>query len=238
MENVRIRTTQNVEIEYQLASLGDRVLATLLDYLFFFAYLIIIGIITSIAGIGNNWGPGLSMAVFLPILLYSLVCETFFQGRSFGKMVLKIQVVKLDGTPPHFSNYLLRWALTLIDSVVSFGIVAILSIIINGKGQRLGDMAAGTTVIRLKQKNTIHDTILKTIDPGYIPVFKEATYLTDHDVSIIKEVLEFSKKSNNQSAFLKLAQKIKQTLGVNTDLTDIQFLETIIADYNHLYSEK
>lgn len=238
MENVRIRTTQNVEIEYQLASLGDRVLATLLDYLFFFAYLIIIGIITSIAGIGNDWGPGLSMAVFLPLLLYSLVCETFFQGRSFGKMVLKIQVVKVDGTPPRFSNYLLRWALTLIDSVVSFGIVAILSIIINGKGQRLGDMAAGTTVIRLKQKSTIHDTILKTIDPEYIPVFKEAIHLTDHDVSIIKEVLEFSKKSNNQSAILKLAQKIKQTLGVSTDLTDMQFLETIIADYNHLYSEK
>ena len=239
MDHVKIRTAQNVNIEYELASVGDRILATLIDYLFFLAYIILlIFIIQGMEYSGlENFATGFLIIMCIPVILYDLLCETFFQGKSFGKMIMKIQVVKLDGTAARFSNYLLRWILRIIDTRLFFGAIALLVIIINGKGQRIGDIAASTTVIKLKPKATLKDTILKTISPDYIPVFKEVVKLTDQDVAIIKEVLTFSIKNNNQAALLKLSQKIRQTLGVTTDLPDRQFLETVIADYNHFYFE-
>lgn len=235
MDHVRIQTTQNVEIEYPLASVGDRILATLLDFAFFMAYGILIVIILSFSG--SRMSNVVAILLYLPVLLYSLLCETFFQGKSFGKMIMKIQVVKLDGTQARFSDYLLRWLFRIVDLFLFSGLVALLTIIISGKGQRIGDLVASTTVIKFKQK-TIDDTILKKIVPDYQLVFQEVSRLTDHDIAIIKEVLAFSVKNNNQEAILKLAAKTKQTMGILTDLPPQQFLETVIQDYNHFYFEK
>src|SRR6185295_8970600 len=125
MDTVRVQTTQNVEIEYPLASVGDRVLATLLDFIFFFAYALFILIITGSFGSGATQHVGILIVAGFPILLYSLLCETFFQGKSFGKMIMKIQVVKLDGTQARFSDYLLRWLLRIADIFLLFGVVAL-----------------------------------------------------------------------------------------------------------------
>jgi uncharacterized RDD family membrane protein YckC len=215
MENVRIQTTQNVDIEYHLASIADRILATLLDFVFFVAYYLLFLLILSFFGTISENRAVVSIA-FLPIMLYSLLCETFFQGKSFGKMIMKIQVVKLDGTQAGFGNYLLRWVLRVID-IYFWGMVALIVIIINGKGQRLGDIAAGTTVIKLKHRTTIQDTILKNIIPDYTIVFKSVSLLTDTDVAIIKDVFEFSKKHGNKEAIQKLSLKTQQTMGITTD---------------------
>src|ERR1035437_516074 len=98
MDNIRIQTTQNVDIEYEVASIGDRILATLLDYLFFIAYFLLVVLIASL----TSWAVFESIAIIsllaLPILFYDLVCEVFFQGKSFGKMIMKIKVVMLNGT--------------------------------------------------------------------------------------------------------------------------------------------
>jgi uncharacterized RDD family membrane protein YckC len=239
MENVRIQTTQNVDIEYQLASVGDRILATVIDFLFFFVYILVLAIIADLTGAGNvAENRGVAAIAFLPLMLYNLLCELFFQGKSFGKMLMKIQVVKLDGTQAGFSNYLLRWLLRVVDILICQGVIALIVIIVNGKGQRLGDIAAGTTVIKLKQRTTIQDTILKNIKPDYTIVFKNVSLLTDNDVAIIKEVLEFSRKHDNYEAIQKLALKTQQVMGVTSDLSFVKFLETVIMDYNHYHFDK
>jgi hypothetical protein len=151
---------------------------------------------------------------------------------------MKIQVVKLDGSQPRFSNYLLRWILRIIDISLLFGAIALIVIVINGKGQRLGDIAAATTVIKLKQKATLQDTIFKPVATEYALVFKEVAKLNDRDISIIKDVLEFSLKNNNTAALQKLSQKTRQTMGVNSTLSAEQFLETVLDDYNHFHFGK
>ena len=164
MDNIKIQTTQNVDIEYEVASIGDRILATLLDYLFFLAYFLIIAVIASFTDGALFDSIALSVILVLPILFYDLVCEAVFQGRSFGKMIMKIKVVKLDGTQANFGAYLLRWLLRIIDTRLFSGVIALIAIVINGKGQRVGDMAAGTTVIKMKQKITLNDTILHKVN--------------------------------------------------------------------------
>ncbi|MDP1744328.1 MAG: RDD family protein [Bacteroidota bacterium] len=234
MDNIRIHTTQNVDIEYQLASIGDRILATLLDYLFFLAYFLLILLIAAL----TTWKIFDSMAIVsilvLPILFYDLICEVFFQGKSFGKMIMKIKVVMLDGTQANFGAYLLRWLLRIIDMRLFGGALALIAILINGKGQRIGDMAAGTTVIKMKQKVQLSDTIFNKLKPDYSLLFPEVSRLTDTDVAIIKEVMQVCVRSNNFEAIDKLVLKTKATMGVTSNLPHSQFLSAVIQDYNYL----
>lgn len=236
MENIRIQTTQNVDIEYELASIGDRILATLLDYLFFIAYFLLIMVVASL----TTWVFVESIAIlsllFLPILFYDLACETFFQGKSFGKMIMKIKVVKTDGTQANFGAYLLRWLLRIIDIRLFNGAIALITILINGKGQRIGDLAAGTTVIKIKQNKKLSDTIFNKLDSGYILTFTEVSKLSDNDVAIIKEVMKVCVQSNNYEAINKLVSKTKETMGVTSGIPHLQFLNTVIRDYNYLGS--
>jgi|APLak6261662433_1056034.scaffolds.fasta_scaffold00060_16 uncharacterized RDD family membrane protein YckC len=238
MDNIKIQTTQNVDIEYEVASIGDRILATLLDYLFFLAYFLIIAVIASFTKGALFDSIALVVILILPVLFYDLVCEAVFQGRSFGKMIMKIKVVKLDGTQANFGAYLLRWLLRIIDTRLFSGVIALIAIVINGKGQRVGDMAAGTTVIKMKQKITLNDTILNKVKSDYTIVFPEVYKLTDNDIDIIKDVMRVSLRTNNLGAIKKLAQKTKETMGVTVNLPDTQFLATVVQDYSQYSFDK
>ncbi len=232
MDNISIQTTQNVDIEYELASIGDRILATLLDYVFFFAYALVIVLFAMALGSVLEDNIWLIIIMFLPVLLYDLLCEMFFQGKSFGKMIMKIKVVKLDGTQAGFGAYLLRWLLRIIDTRLFSGGIALIAILANGKGQRIGDMAAGTTVIKMKQKVTISDTILNKVKSSYTIVFEDVSKLSDADIAIIKEVMQVALRTGNQQAIERLAKKTKETMGITTNLPHSQFLATVVQDYS------
>ena len=234
MDKIQIQTTQNVEIEYELASIGDRVLASLLDYVFFIIYFILF------AFIGNATGGFYNSTVFiilllLPVILYDLLCEIIFQGKSFGKMIMKIKVVKLDGTQATLPAYFLRWVLRVIDTVIFTPGVALLILVLNERGQRLGDMSAGTTVVKLKQKVFLHDTILmQQQKPEYVPAFPQVTRLNDSDVAIIKEVMMMAWRTQNYEALRKLTLKTKEVMGVTSQMDDMQFLNTVMQDYSNI----
>lgn len=234
MDNIRIQTTQNVEINYEVASIGDRILATLLDYLFFLAYfllVIFIGVLTK----GRLYDSiAVVSLIFLPILFYDLLCETFLQGMSFGKMIMKIKVVKIDGTQAGFGAYLLRWLLRIVDTRILSGVVALITILINGKGQRIGDIAARTTVIKLKQKVQLNDTIYNKVKTDYQVIYPQVSKLSDSDVAIIKDVVKVCIATNNHEALVKLAAKTKATMGIVTNVPDAQFLTTVLNDYNYI----
>lgn len=235
MDKIRISTTQNVTIDYTIASIGDRILAALLDYLLFLVYFIIIGyIISEIGGLENN--TYLSMLLFLPVFFYDLYCELFFNGQSFGKYILKIKVVKIDGSQPNLGSYLLRWIFRLIEGVIFFwGLVGLFTILINGKGQRLGDIAAKTAVIKIGNKIALQDTIYKKVATDYNVVFREAENLSEKDITIISEIFNYALKEGKFDVINQLADKTKTTLNIKTDLKSIAFLETIIKDFTHLY---
>src|SRR5687767_1400562 len=148
MQTIRVRTTQNVFIEYPLASIGDRVLAYLVDLAFLTSYSI--AVMVSLLALEieeDGWYLWLFLLT-LPWLFYSLLFEIFMNGQTPGKKFLKIQVVKLDGTPPSIGAYLLRWLFAVVD-LLFYGVVAIVVIASGGKGQRLGDVVAGTSVVKL-----------------------------------------------------------------------------------------
>ncbi len=236
MANLKINTTQNVNLDYNIVSIGERLLALLIDLFIFFLYFFIIDIITSFLDtvFSDNWTVmGLQSLLFLPIMFYSLYMHILFNGRTVGKMIVKTRVVKVDGHPVHWSNFMIRWMLRLVDLWLFFGSISILSILFSEKGQRLGDAAAGTVVISTKNKVKITHTILEEIEETYQPKFLTVTKLTDKDVRLIKETFFIAKRSSDYKTLKALRDKVETVIEAKSDLYDMQFIDTVLKDYNY-----
>ncbi|MBL7977834.1 MAG: RDD family protein [Bacteroidetes Order II. Incertae sedis bacterium] len=235
MSDLNIRTTQNISIHYKAASVGERIGAFIIDYLIQIIYLL--GIFTAMfRGIGDP--PRWMIILFLlPPVLYPLLTEYFLGGQTFGKKIVRIKVVRLDGREPTLGNFLLRWLLGFVENYASQGSLTLLTMLFNRKGQRMGDMAAGTTVVRVPKDITFAETIFEEVETIYSPVFPDAALLTDQEAGIIREVLKLSENKFADNApllVLKTRRKVEKKLGYQSSMEHIAFLETILKDYNHL----
>lgn len=233
MDTLKIDTSQNIEIEQPIASIGERISATILDMLFILSFIVIMALIAG--GLHYGW---IIYLVYIPIAVYSLVSELSMDGQSWGKKILKIKVVKIDGTPATFSSYFLRWVLRLIEILAMFGSLAMITIILNRKGQRLGDIAANTTVIRLRN-NSLKETIYTQIPDNYTVIYPEVSQLSTSDIYTIKEVLEILKsKTDKTEQKYSLAQKareaIERKLNIKANQKTGVFFQTLLRDYNFI----
>ncbi len=148
---------------------------------------------------------------------------------------MKIRVVKIDGYQAGFGDYMIRWVFRLID--VSFaGVVGLISMIVSKNNQRLGDIASGTAVISLKNNINISHTILENINEDYVPSFPQVIALSDNDMRIIKDNYTKAVKADDRQIISKLSDKIKSILKLEIDptkMTEKQFINVIIKDYNY-----
>ena len=232
MDNFQIETAQNVNIFHNVAGVGERIVAFLIDGLLIFAYYILITFIFSNFSIGDDNYFMVTMVMALPPFVYHLLWETFWNGRSPGKAVMKLRVVKIDGSKPVFSSYLLRWLLRLIDISLFFGGFALFTILLNGKGQRLGDLAAGTTVITEKKTISFAQTILADIPDGYVPSYPGVTVFKDSEMQTIKNVFQDAKRKGNHKVINSLSTKVSSVMNITPEETPIKFLDIVIKDYN------
>jgi uncharacterized RDD family membrane protein YckC len=246
MSTIEIQTAQNVNIEYPVASVGDRVVAAIIDQLIMIGYLITIillyiWILDLTGGSALYFPVAYFVILFLPVFFYHLLCETFLNGQSFGKKLMKMRVVKLDGTQAGIGSYFLRWILAPIDLYFTYGSVGLVTMLINGKGQRLGDLAANTTVVKLKAEAKLDDTILRATPVNYEVKYPQVSSLTDKDIAIVKAVLDMNYKNPDIFVYEKILQKTKAAIekktGITSTLRPITFLDTILKDYNYLLSE-
>ncbi len=241
MAKLQTETAQNVTIEQEVANIGERIGAFFIDGIIIFFYYILIILIVSTLKMKNDAFGILFIFLLLPIFFYSLLCETLMNGQSFGKKALKIKVAKLDGSQPTFGNYLIRWLFRIID-ISFYGLPAIITIAVNGKGQRIGDIVAKTSVISLKRNKNINETIYSETKDDYKIVYPEAEYLTDSDVNTIKEVLEHYKKAPSNAIGISMLKQtfeaVKKKTGAESQHVPAIFLETLIKDYNFIHKSK
>lgn len=235
MDKIGIETTQNVLFINEVASVAERLLAAILDYIVLGVYAIIIGMILS--GIHTD-SLAVQIILFLPTSFYHLVMEASNDGRSLGKMIMKIKVIRKDGAHPTLGNYLIRWIFRLVDVTLLLGGIAVVTIIFNGKGQRLGDIVANTTVIRTKQKANINDTLYVKVSDDYHVKYNEVERLSEEDIRIVKEVVSFFQKETTSQRAVHMAAKTKEQIMKKLNITTMEkatsFLKTIIKDYNYL----
>jgi len=236
MSNLAINTAQNVNLDYKLIGVGERFVAFLIDGLILLTYMTIMENLVNLSSIfdTDDWTRiGFQSLLMLPAFFYSVLCHIIFGGQTVGKMILKIKVVRLDGAPTQWHNLLVRWMLRIVDIWLFFASIGVLSILLSDKKQRVGDAAAGTIVISVKNNNKITSTILEDIDSNYQPVFNNVTLLTDKDVRIIKETFIISKKNNDYKTLTLLRNKVTSVLNIESNLYDVEFINTILKDYNY-----
>ncbi len=226
-------TNQNIEIKHELAGLGDRIVAFLIDVLIQGGFFFLIAIM--LAGAGAFDSTVFLVILYIPLMFYTLVFETFGNGQTPGKKARNIKVVKLDGGSPAFINYLLRWIVRPVD-IFLYGAVAMICIIMTKSGQRLGDILAGTTVARVRSKMTLDDVKSAQVE-GHEVKYPQVKQLNDKQIELIRKALLMRRDGHSGEGVKELAAKLKELLKIETQMRDVQFLHILIKDYEALVSE-
>ena len=233
MEQFQIETAQNISISQNTAHLGDRMLAYLIDSFVILAYTILIIwiLIAMDIDFGDMWA--LYLLLGLPAFLYYVLLETFMDGKTIGKSLMHIRVVKLDGSKPGFSSYFIRWILRIVDVVLTSGGLAVLTILIRGNGQRIGDIAAGTTVISEKKRVGLRDTLLRDLPEDYVPQYPQVTIFEDREMQTIKELYDQARRNGDHQIIVSLSERIKKVTEINTEAKPFDFVDKVIKDYSY-----
>ncbi len=239
MEKIAISTTQNIDIEYEIAGVGDRLIAALIDLFILVGYLIFSFSLIGIFGIvGVEPGTIIFIVMYLPVFVYEVLFESLMNGQTLGKRIRGIRVLSLDGSEAGTGSFIIRWVFRFIEIYASFGSIALVTLILSKKGQRLGDMAAGTAVVKIRNSSSLDETILTNLDNNYTPLFPQASELDHSDVEIIKEVLNTRPEDDvhgtlRNELMRKTRKAIENKLKISSEIDNKSFLSSILKDYNY-----
>lgn len=165
-----IVTPEAVLLEFAEAGLGSRALGFVVDLGVRLGILwaVLTGVSVAAPALGETFVVVVLIATgFAVLLVYPVVCETLWNGRTVGKMLVGLRVVTVEGAPVRFRHAAIRSALGLVDFLLGFGSIAILVSLTTRQSQRLGDLAAGTIVIRERQAGAYAQPIIFQAPQGW-----------------------------------------------------------------------
>ncbi len=261
MATVQINTAFNVGLDFEIAPFHKRLLAYFIDFLLLLIYLFAIKyILYDVFKFDVEHAVGLDILIIsLPMLFYSLITEVTMNGQTVGKKIMQIRVISLEGGEPTLGQFVLRWITKFFEwpflfgyiyassiSVIYYGfstcflgVFVMIIILITRKNQRLGDLAAGTTLVNATTNLGINDTIFVNVNAANYKVsFPEVMRLSDNDINTIKTVITQAYKTNNHTICMKVEYKVKEVLKVQSSLSSIDFLEKLLEDYNFLATKE
>ncbi len=242
MQTIDLKTTQNVTIEYELATLGERMLAVIIDLVTVgIGYFLLAALVTG--AFGSAWSD-VQVGIFgfiMPLacfLVYNFLFELLSHGQSLGKKALSIQVVRLDGEEPAPADYLLRAVFYFVDLLATAGILGGLLISSSPKRQRLGDMTAGTGVIKMRSANRfgLGDILRISSLEDYEPRYPAVRQFSEEDMLLIKNTIARYQRYTND-ANRRLLHDLANQLGLQLEApreetrNATEFLKTLIRDY-------
>ncbi len=241
MKTISFTTAQYVQIDYELASPIYRAVASFIDIIALLIYLSIAGAILgdNVFQMGQDGQAALSVFfIRLPWLLYSPIIEYFTNGRSLGKFIMGIRVVKANGETAGFREYFTRWIFRLID--IWIGGLGFLALLLSGttqKRQRLGDLMANTLVIRLRDSQTysLNDVLAIKNQSNHEPLYPNVIRFSDEDMLLIKStILRVNRFPNdeNRKFAIELAEETARLIGLEeVPKKRMEFLKAVLQDY-------
>jgi len=244
-----IATPEGVELALDLAGLGSRFTAGMIDLTI--KTVIVVGVVAAAIPL-SGLAAKIALAV-LPLLVYvgyDVLFETFGSGRTPGKRATGLRVLRADGGPEDGVSSLIRNVLRLIDGLPLSYVPGIVSILATKKNQRLGDLAAGTIVVRERQGG--RRPTERGAEPSFaavapvpapelerqpvaagVPSGYDLGGLTDSDASAVRAFLERRDRletAARQDVAFRLAEALRpKVAGPFHDLPPERFLEALDA---------
>lgn len=162
-DQINIDTPELVSIEMPLAGIGSRFIALLVDYLIWFAGLLIVVLVSSVVlpaihafnHVSETWAEALIIFIFFLLNWgYFTLFEAFWNGRTPGKRVARIRVIQRSGRAIGLFESMARNLIRYVDQLPFFYAVGVITMFVTKQHQRLGDLAAGTLVVRDREVET------------------------------------------------------------------------------------
>ncbi|NEP86183.1 MAG: RDD family protein [Okeania sp. SIO2C2] len=249
---ISLQTPESVELDFNLAGVGNRAYALLIDYIIWsliLLFVLMFGIFFSIQFLdiwktfgGNNKQASLWISSILLLILfiiyvgYFVIFETIWQGQTPGKRYVKIRVIRDDGRPVRLQQTTLRALFRPVDDTLFIGMLLIL---FSKKEKRLGDWMAGTIVIQ--EIKAVAD-IISTSQTAkklakYLLEEADISQLLPEDFAVIREYLQRSKLMTKQAKIelsKKLASQAKEIIGLTQTpqkVSATEFLEAVYLAY-------
>jgi len=250
MLQVKLDTGFNIEVDFLIAPFAKRFFAWCIDILIMITYGLVVSRIVRI-GQGVSWELPAWVLILIgfPVLLYYPLCEIFFNGHTVGKKALSIKVIAADGGQPSVSQYLIRWLFRTIDfpvwilaaifagalpwwcAVFLFGGIGCL--IGTPYSQRIGDVVAATILIDTRNRTSWEDTVFTELTDNYQPRYPQVMQLSDKDINTLKSIISTVRKKSDYDLSIRIAARIRSKLGIQDDQDSLDFLQTLLKDYNY-----
>jgi uncharacterized RDD family membrane protein YckC len=247
---VKLDTGFNIEVDFMITPFHKRLLAWIIDLFVMAAYWWLGNeLLNSIFDPTWRDADWAYVLFGLPILFYHLGFEIMWNGQSIGKKLMGIKVITVEGGQPTVSQYLIRWVFRLADfpiwipsAIVEgalpwwstlFLFAGLGTVITSPKSQRIGDLIAGTIVIDTRTRTSWQDTVFTELETNYKPLYQQVMLLTDKDINTLKGIIETVKKKSNYDLSMRVAERIKSRLKIESDEDSLDFLETLLKDYNY-----
>ena len=227
--SLEVRTGEAVAIRYELAGLGSRFLAVVVDGLA--QLLILVGLVLAYsawavairkllpANLSAWLDAALIFVVFIVVIGWFIVFEIWWSGRTPGKRALGLRVLRDGGFPIDGGASVIRNLVRIVEILLGFYALSAISTLISKENKRLGDFAAGTIVVR-DRADAGPDLAAYLDSPARL-----ATGLTEPDRVLIERFLA-RRSALAPDARTSLAARIAQ-----------QVRPTLVASYNNLDDE-
>jgi uncharacterized RDD family membrane protein YckC len=231
----RTVTPEAVTLSVDVGGLGSRTIALFIDLLIQLA--VVLGILSAV-GVGDMSSVEI-VVIFLVLFVivwgYYPAFEYFLHGRTPGKATQRLRVVRTDGQPAGGAAILVRNLIRILD-VFLFPFLAVISMIVTARAQRLGDLAAGTMVVR-EARFTTPETMTPPSRVDLPAV--DATGLSEREYDVIRSFLA-RRASLDREARRRLAAQLASTVrgrvGTAPDgLADEEMLEAVAQSYRRRF---
>jgi uncharacterized RDD family membrane protein YckC len=190
-DRVTIATPEGVELELVLAGVGSRFASSLLDVVIQLGAIFALAVALGPLGSSGYVVAGYLVAVFLILFAYDIILETWNRGRTVGKLAAGLRVVRAGGEPEGFLTAAVRNFLRIVDFLPAFYVVGVISILATSRNQRLGDLAAGTLVVRERRPAVIPPATHVPPSPADAPFLEwDVSAVSVEDVATLRQFLE------------------------------------------------
>lgn len=228
-----LTTPEGVTIDLVLAGLGSRFAAALIDFGIRTALIVAISILGGLTGeVRGGWAVAFAtIFIFFITFGYDLLFEVLASGRTLGKRWTGIRVVDRNGGPVRFVASAVRNLLRIIDILPGFYLVGTIVLLVSKRNQRLGDLAAGTLVIR-ERRTARPSALMPTMVVEGVELWDVAS-VTPDEVAMIRRFLE-RRSELLPAARTRLADDLAVRLrpkvaGASPRMSSEIFLEHVVA---------